>query len=281
MPELPEVETQRRSLEKALQKRKITEINISTPKIFMGGVSKFSKNLLNQRILKIDRKGKFLIFRLENEKILVSHFRMTGHFLLNKKGEFDEQKYIRARFVLDNGWELLYQDIRKFGRFWIGEEDAVLRESGIVQLGNEPFAQSLTLEKFLENLKKHKGIIKPLLLNQKFIAGIGNIYADEALFLAKIHPKSRVENLNKKEKTALYHAILKVIEQGIRNRGTTIGEYVDAENKQGSNQNHLMAYRRGNKPCLVCGATMRRIVVAQRGTTFCPKCQKLKKRSLT
>lgn len=277
MPELPEVETQRRSLEHALVSKSITKIQTTDAKLFIGGIEKFRKNLVNQKIQAIDRRGKFLIFRLSNEQIFVSHFRMTGHFLLNKKGEFDTQKCIRAKFALNNGWELLYQDIRKFGRFWIGTEKTVFAQSGIENLGAEPFAQKLTLAQFLEKISHYKGSIKPLLLNQKFLAGIGNIYADESLFLAKIHPQTRTEKLTETEKTALYHAILKTIGQGIKNRGTTIGEYVDAENRQGTNQNHLYAYQRKNEPCRICGTKMKRIVVAQRGTTFCPNCQKLKK----
>ncbi len=277
MPELPEVETQRRSLEKNITRLKITEISTDTPKIFIGGIAKFRKNLINREIIKIDRKGKFLIFELKNKQMMIAHFRMTGHFLLNKKGEFDNQNCIRAIFKLNNGQELLYQDIRKFGRFWAGEKKEVFDESGIDKLGFEPLEKELSFEQFLKNIKKHKSAIKPLLLNQKFIAGIGNIYADEALFLAKIHPLRKTNTLNKMEIKALRQAIINVIKQGIKNHGTTIGEYVDAENKQGKNQNYLYAYKRDKKPCRICGTKMQRIVVAQRGTTFCPRCQKYAK----
>ena len=275
MPELPEVETQRKILAKNIVGKTITYFSTDTPKTFYPGVNDFEKEILNQKIKNIARRGKFLVFELEKNKFMICHFRMTGHFLITKnKANFKNEKCVRAIFTLDNNWKLLYQDIRKFGKFWIGKKEDVFSISGINKLGPEPLEKSFTLKLFQERIRELRGTLKPLLLNQYFIVGIGNIYADESLFLANLHPLRKVENLTNSEIKKLHASIITSLKSGVKNNGTTIGEYVDPENKKGTNQDHLFAYGRKNLPCKKCKTKMSRIVVAQRGTVFCPKCQK-------
>lgn len=275
MPELPEVETQVRQLNKNLKGLFFTNIQTDENKFFHPSRSDFEKKLLKKKIIEVKRRGKFLLFYLEKKTVCAVHFRMTGHFLIEKKeNQFAEEKCVRVVFGLNNGWKLLYQDIRKFGRFWIGTEKEILELSGITRLGIEPLSDKFTFEWFGENIKKKKGALKPLLLNQNFIAGIGNIYADEALFRSGLHPLRKAEKLTLNQKKKLYEAIKHVLRQGVKRKGTTIGEYVDTEGKGGRNQEILHAYGRRDKPCLICGNKMERIIVAQRGTVFCPHCQK-------
>lgn len=278
MPELPEVQTQVTQLAQILIGRSFTDLQTDTPKLFQGGLQNFHTNLLHKKIQKVTRRGKYILIHLETNLVLVIHFRMTGHFLLQTEAhQYQNEKSIRAIFSLDNSHQLLYQDIRKFGRFWLGTHPQIFDQAGITNLGPEPLDLSFTLAKFKKNIQKHKTQIKPLLLNQKFIAGIGNIYADESLFLARIHPLHPAHTLTPTEIKNLHQAIRQSLRSGIRHGGTTVGEYVGLHNEKGTNQNYLHAYRRHNQPCTICGHPMQRIIVAQRGTTICPHCQKIPK----
>lgn len=267
MPELPEVQTQVDDLQVLIGRRIIT-IKSDTVKHFDPVFPAFREGVKGLAIEKIERRAKYLVFFLENQKVMVVHFRMTGHFLINA-----EDPFIRAVFELDNGINLNYSDIRKFGRFWLSDIHNYERASGLDKLGIEPLSEEFTFEKFQEILQGRKGFLKPFLLNQKYIVGIGNIYADESAFIAGLHPLSKVENLSVEQKKKLHKAIIESLTRGVENRGTTIGEYVDTSGKHGQNQHELFAYKRGGKKCLVCGTEMERIVVVQRGTTFCGKCQ--------
>lgn len=268
MPELPEVQTQVNDLQ-ALIGHKILNLETDTVKQFVPDFVIFREQIQGLKIKKIVRRAKYLVFFLEKQKVMVVHFRMTGHFLINVKDPF-----VRTIFTLDQKIFLYYSDIRKFGRFWFSDVQNYEKISGLDQLGVEPLAQDFTFAKFQTVLKGKKGFLKPFLLNQKNIVGIGNIYADESAFLAGLHPLSKLEKLTLKQKQKLYRAILESLKKGVENRGTTIGEYVDTTGQRGKNQNTLFAYKRAGQKCLICGTEMRRIVVAQRGTTYCSKCQK-------
>ncbi len=267
MPELPEVQTQVDDLQ-ALVGKRFVAIKSNSIKNFVPVFPQFREILKGLAIERIERRAKYLVFFLEKDVVMVVHFRMTGHFLIDA-----EDPYIRTVFELDNGTILNYSDIRKFGHFWLSDVHNYERVSGLDKLGIEPLSEEFTFAKFKEILKGKKGFLKPFLLNQKYIVGIGNIYADESAFLAGLHPLSRLENLTLKQKKKLYESIRESLRKGVENRGTTIGEYVDTTGKHGKNQYELLAYKRDGKKCLVCGTEMKRIVVGQRGTTFCRKCQ--------
>ena len=268
MPELPEVQTQVGDLQ-ALIGHRIMTVKSDTIKHFDPIFPVFRESIKGLVIKAVKRRAKYIVFFLEKQLVMVVHFRMTGHFLINA-----EDPYIRTVFVLGNGINLNYSDIRKFGRFWLSDTHNYERVSGLDKLGVEPLDKEFTFKKFQEILKGRKGFLKPFLLNQKYIVGIGNIYADESAFLADLHPLSKLENLELKQQKKLHKSIIKSLKKGVKNRGTTIGEYVDTKGKQGKNQYELFAYKRVGKKCLVCGTKMERIVIAQRGTTFCKKCQK-------
>lgn len=267
MPELPEIQTVVTDLQSLIGKQ-IIDVQTNTEKQFNPPFAKFVKQIKNLKIKKIERRGKYIIFFLEKQKVMVAHFRMTGHFLINITDPF-----IRSEFILDNGIILNYSDIRKFGKFWLSDKNNFKQISGLNKLGIEPFDQNFTFARFQEIIKSSKGTLKTFLLNQSKIAGIGNIYADEAAFKAGLHPLSRIEKIPTDKLKDLYNSILSVLKQGIKNRGTTRGEFVDTKGKTGQNQHKLKAYQRGNLPCLNCGTKMQRMVVAQRGTTVCLKCQ--------
>ncbi|MFH1375077.1 MAG: bifunctional DNA-formamidopyrimidine glycosylase/DNA-(apurinic or apyrimidinic site) lyase [Patescibacteria group bacterium] len=293
MPELPEVETQVRDLQKIVGKR-ILELSSDTKKAFWPAFSAFRKKILGKHILAVNRRAKYVVFTLgltpeispigvkdrlrgltsvSKTQKLVVHFRMTGHFLLAKSAKALE-KTVRHQFKLSHNTWLQFSDIRKFGTLVLCDNNSYEKICGITKLGPEPLAREFTLSKLRELLKSRKGMLKALLLDQSFIAGIGNIYADEICFGTQIHPASRVEKLSKQDVKNIFREIKKQLRKGIKNRGTTIGEYVDTQGKRGKNQFSLMAYKRHGKPCKVCGTKLRKMKIQQRTTTFCVKCQK-------
>ncbi|OIO52529.1 DNA-formamidopyrimidine glycosylase [Candidatus Peregrinibacteria bacterium CG1_02_41_10] len=294
MPELPEVETQTRDLQKSLLGRKVIRIWTDTPKALHPSLRIFQTELVGKKIVRVTRRAKYVLIELEN-LIWVTHFRMTGHFLVRQSG-VPREKFVRHIFYLDNGLELRLEDIRKFGEMSLiyskkqsrtlweqpGSDPVfpIWRESEQVwkklnQLGPEPLDKGFTLLKFKTILKGKKGSLKQKLMDQNLVAGIGNIYADEICFESKLHPLSRLEKLSLTQIKKLHEVIRQVLKRGIQYRGTTIGEFVDTKGRPGGFQNLVQAYGRKGKPCLCCGTLLKRIVVGQRGTVFCPKCQKL------
>ncbi len=272
MPELPEVETQVRDLQKIVGRR-IFALSSNTKKAFTPAFAKFKKKIENKKILAINRRAKFIIFSLSEKLVLVAHFRMTGHFLL-ARNSIPLEKSIRHFLKLSGGVWIQFSDIRKFGTLRLVSEKDLEKLPEIQKLGIEPFSKSFTLAKFREILRSKKGRLKATLLDQKIIVGIGNIYADEICFAAKLHPVSKVEKLTKKGMENLFHVIRNQLRKGIRNRGTTIGEFVDVSGRAGKNQNSLFTYRRHGQPCKICGTTLERMKIQQRTTSFCPVCQK-------
>lgn len=273
MPELPEVETQVRDLQKIVG-RKILDLSSDTRKAFKPAFAAFRNKILKKKILAVTRRAKYIIFTFSGNLKLVVHFRMTGHFLLAKSPE-PLEKMVRHQFKLSGGTWLQFSDIRKFGTLVLCGAKSYEKVCGITKLGPEPLAREFTLSKFRELLKNRKGMLKALLMDQTFVAGIGNIYADEICFEAKLHPASRVEKLGTKDVGRIFCAIKNQLRKGIKNRGTTIGEYVDTRGKGGRNQLSLMAYKRHGKPCKICGTKLRKMKIQQRTTTFCVKCQKM------
>ncbi|MFH0834306.1 MAG: bifunctional DNA-formamidopyrimidine glycosylase/DNA-(apurinic or apyrimidinic site) lyase [Patescibacteria group bacterium] len=272
MPELPEVETQVRDLQ-VLVGHKILEIATDTPKSFSPKFEIFRQKIRDQKILAISRRAKFLVFELSKNLKMVVHFRMTGHFLL-AKNSVPLEKCIRHFFKISGGIVLQFSDIRKFGTLELLEKNSVSRS--LAKLGIEPFAADFTFSKFQKIIRKRKGKLKAFLLDQKNIVGIGNIYADEICFGARLHPASEIQNLSATDLKNIFREIKKQLKKGIRNRGTTIGEYVDTRGEHGKNQHSLMAYKRHSLDCKICGTKMQKTKIVQRTTSFCPKCQKMK-----
>lgn len=273
MPELPEVETVRRGLVKAVKDATIVGVTIYWERIIMPPFSKeqFAKCLINETIHDIHRRGKYLIFILDHWA-LISHLRMEGKYSVTKAGA-PLEPHTHLIFHLADNRELRYQDVRKFGRMTLVPLPKVWDYFGKKNLGPEPIPEFFKLEEFKEQLKKHQGAIKPLLLNQKIVAGLGNIYTDEVLFQARIYPERPANSLSSKEVTALYQAIIAILKDAIAKGGSTVRTYKNMIGADGTYQMELKVYGRTGLPCVRCGALIEKIKVNQRGTHFCPVCQ--------
>ncbi|QOR36445.1 DNA-formamidopyrimidine glycosylase [Clostridium sp. 'deep sea'] len=274
MPELPEVETIRRSLLPLLKGKKIKSAKLTHAKLLKNAEAHLFSELLQDRIFEsINRRGKYLMFHLDKDLRLLVHLRMTGQ-LRFEDPETELKKHNHFIIDLDNGKQLRFVDVRKFGMLYIGDEDEVSKSSGWHRLGPEPLAEQFTFECFNEILnKQRKRNIKALLLDQHMIAGLGNIYTDEALFRASIHPLSTAGKIPEQKRRALHQSIKDVLNDGIEHRGTTLNDYVDGFGKTGSFQFLLQVYGRKNELCLTCGHPIDRIKVAGRSTHFCEICQ--------
>lgn len=274
MPELPEVETIRRTLAPNIEGKKICAVDILLERqIKWPSAQQFKELVLNRKIIKLKRRGKYLLFHLTGDIVMVVHLRMTGRLNFRTAGQA-EDNYTRLRFVLEDSNMLVFADTRTLGTIYAVKSDELWRIGGLSGLGPEPLSASFTLEYFEGLLEKHKGNIKALLLNQKYIGGLGNIYADESLAYAGVSPKRKANSLNKIEREKLYQAINFVIAEGIKNSGTTFRDYRDGLGKRGSNQRYLWVYGRKNQPCKKCGTAILWEVIAGRGTSYCPNCQK-------
>ncbi|AEF93896.1 Formamidopyrimidine-DNA glycosylase [Desulfotomaculum nigrificans CO-1-SRB] len=277
MPELPEVETVVRSLEKHLAGLTITAVDVFMPKVIRSPKPEvFAERIVGKQLQKkLGRRGKYLLLHLSDGLTLVVHLRMTGR-LVYCDAEAPVEKHTHVIFHLDNGKQLRFTDQRQFGRMQLVPTSEVNELSGIKDLGPEPLDESFTRDFLKKEIRRRRTRIKPLLLDQCFIAGLGNIYADEALFRARVHPERIASDLSPREIARLHKAIVEVIAGGIKHRGTTFRDYVDGEGRAGSYQQHLKVYNRENLPCPHCGKPIARIKVAGRSSYYCPCCQKLK-----
>lgn len=263
MPELPEVETIRREVLPFVRGKTIKGVEIIDPRnIKKITPAQFKKKIAGQKILDIERKAKYQLFKLASGKYLVVHLGMTGRLL------FDPDKYVKVIFDLSGGKKLYFSDARLFGKIWFYDKYPELK------LGPEPLTKEFTWQKLKELLSKRKTSVKLILLDQKLISGVGNIYANEALFRAGIHPQRKANHLTDTEYQKLHKAIEEVLDEAIRYRGTSDSWYVDAQGKKGGFQNRLKVYGRKGEPCLKCGGKVERIGLGQRGTFFCNRCQK-------
>jgi len=267
VPELPEVETIKRDLEKVIIGRKITEVCVHNPKVIrQPSVGKFKQSLSGARINRVLRKGKVLILELSNAKSLTIHLKMTGQLIypgLNNKGS-------KVSFYLAGGERLDFNDQRLFAELRLLDDWRSLKF--IQRLGPEP--KELTLEKFQDMLSGKKAQIKPLLMDQKFICGIGNLYVAEILFRAKIDPQRKAKSLSSKEKERLFHSMQNVLDDAIKHGGSSVDDYVRLRGEKGEYKKYHKVYGRENKPCFVCKTLIKRSTLGGRGTYFCPKCQK-------
>lgn len=275
MPELPEVETIVSELQSSdIIGKKIIQAHIYWPRIVETPSSKeFVKKITGQCIINIERRGKYIVFHLSKSTLLV-HLRMTGKFLFNEEKE-PVDKHEHVRLILSEGTILSYQDTRKFGR-WSLYDDATEK---LGQLGLEPLSKAFT-EKALEGLlQNHSSQIKPFLLNQRHLVGLGNIYVDESLWEAKIHPQRLTNSLSKSEVQILHRAIQHVLQVGVENQGTSLGKgkgnYFSVSGRRGGHQHKLQVFRQDGRECPRCHELIKKTVVAQRGTHYCPICQKI------
>ena len=271
MPELPEVENVRRTLAPHLLGRKIVNVEIYLDRIIKHpSVKAFCEGVKGSTVNNILRRGKYLIFSFDNDKLLIVHLRMTGALLASESDE--PPAYAKIKFELSDGNYLWYTDIRTFGTLHLVNKGENIVK-GLANLGPEPNKEQLKVAYLKEAFGKKKAPIKSVLLDQTVIAGLGNIYVDEALAMAGIRPDRKANELNEKEIKKVHKAIISVIEQGIVNGGTSFRDYTDGEGNKGSNQDYLLAYGKYGKPCDKCGTIIEYTKIGGRGTSFCPKCQ--------
>jgi formamidopyrimidine-DNA glycosylase len=266
MPELPEVETIARTLKPALVGQTILAADLRWARtLATPSTRKFKEQIKGQQILGVSRRAKFLNFRLADFNLFV-HLRMSGDLFIKEEKDAPE-KHDRLRLSLSDGKRLVFRDARKFGRVWLTADP----DSVIGGLGPEPLSEEFTPEWLFSALRSRHRQLKPLLLDQTFLAGLGNIYTDEALHMARLHPLAASDSVKRKQTERLWEAIRAVLNEGIRRNGASI----DWVYRGGEFQNYFRVYDREGKPCPACGTKIQRLVVGQRGTHVCPKCQKM------
>lgn len=274
MPELPEVETIKRVIEPQIQGLVIDKVTVKRPEVTAyPAADEFCGRLAGQTISHMARRGKFLIIQLKSNDRIILHLRMTGCLLLTP-ADYPEEKHTHIIFSLNNGKELRFSDTRRFGRFWLIEKDETDTYSGIEKLGVEPFDKLLTTGYLIAHFGKRKKNIKECLLDQRTIAGIGNIYSDEILFTAGICPTRPANSLEEKEWKQLATAIPKCISYFIEVNNMTPEEYLETKGQDYRNTPFLQVYGQEGKPCPKCGKTLCRIVIGGRSSVYCPVCQK-------
>ena len=275
MPELPEVETIVRKLKRGEAMERglpayptpighvVTSVWTDWPRASFPSAEAITLGLPDHRIESIGRRGKYVVIALPPAHLLI-HLKMSGRLEV-VRSETPRDKHVHYVFALDNGYELRFNDARKFGRVYLVDDP----EQVMGALGPEPLEAAFTLKVFRQMMQHKSGALKPLLLDQTFIAGIGNIYADEALWRARLHPLRAANSLGPDQVAALYRGIRRALSDGIRHEGAAI----DWVYPEGNYQDHMRVYGRAGQPCRRCGALIRRMVVGQRGTHFCPRCQ--------
>lgn len=281
MPELPEVETIRLGLEKYLVGHRIEKVKVNLAKMLSGD----PKNIIGAKVLAVRRFGKGLVIDLDNDYSLAIHIKLTGQLIyrdeeVSKVSQVSKDKvgtipskFTHVIFELDQGAHLYYNDVRRFGWIKIVKTDEVKNLPFFKELGPEPF-KDLTLEYFSKVLKSSNVAVKPLIMDQKRIGGVGNIYANDALFDARIDPRRRARELSSQEVKKLYESILKVLKLGLKYQGATEVNFVNVKGEEGGYQEHFLAYGREGKKCGRCGSIIKKIRLGGRGTYFCEKCQK-------
>ena len=269
MPELPEVETIKRDLETEIVGLCFTGATLHWPKMLQNLTPEaFTRRLISQCIEGIKRRGKYLIFQLSNGDALILHLRMSGSLRMDPACSDDP--YIRAVFCFDNGAKLYFRDPRKFGMIWLVEDAELV----VGKLGPEPLDPAFTAKGLQSILKKHTAPIKAVLCDQTVIAGVGNMYADEALFEARIHPERKANSLSQDEIRRLHHAISEVLKKAIEKGGASISDYRRPDGKSGEAQFVFKVAHQLGKKCDRCNTAIERIPIHKRGSYFCPKCQK-------
>ncbi|EMT45551.1 MULTISPECIES: DNA-formamidopyrimidine glycosylase [Anoxybacillus] len=273
MPELPEVETVRRTLLPLVVGKTIEQVKVHWKKIVQyPDVETFCERLQGQTIHDIHRRGKFLIFQLD-DVVLVSHLRMEGRYIYeDEHAPFDRHTHIF--FTFTDRTELRYRDVRKFGTMHLFDKGDECHVPPLSNIGREPLDEQFTASWLTDQLKRTKRTVKATLLDQTVVAGLGNIYVDEVLFRSSIHPERVAATLTVQEIEALHKAMIETMREAIEKGGSTVRTYVNTQGKSGTFQNELYVYGRANMPCRRCGNLIIKTVVANRGTHYCETCQK-------
>ncbi len=272
MPELPEVETIVRSLNETVRCKQINRVKICHSKVIAyPDPEVFIKEVQQKTILNFKRRGKYILMELNGNAVIVVHLRMTGQLVYQPNCD-TLPKHTHLVFHLEQGL-LRFSDLRQFGRIHLVTKEELVKLSGLSTLGIEPLSEDFTKEYFAKKVSGSQRMIKPLLLDQTFIAGLGNIYTDEALHRAGVHPERKASNLKKAEIKRLFQKVQEVLEQGVALRGTSVEHYVDGTGAEGGFQNMLKVYGKKNTPCAQCGHSIIRIKCGGRGTHFCETCQ--------
>lgn len=268
MPELPEVETVIRELKSKIIGKQIQKLSVIWHKTF---VNNCETDIEDQTVRALRRKGKYILIYL-NTSALIVHLRMTGQLLFIEESSTQiDTAYLRASIQFSDGSRLLFNDKRKFGRIYhVSEPEIILNKVGI-----DAMSPKLDIAKFRTMVKSSKMKIKSFLLSQKYISGLGNIYVDESLFRSGIHPASVSAAIEEFAIDSLYSEIRKVLTFAIKNMGSTISDYRDANGNMGNNQNFFRVYQQQGKPCVSCGQEIQKIKLGGRGTHFCPQCQRM------
>jgi formamidopyrimidine-DNA glycosylase len=270
VPELPEVETIARGLARAVTGKTISAVDVSLPRVVLPKAPRFKRKLTGERIERVGRRGKFVVIELGSGRLLAVHLRMTGRLIVQPAGTTDPYPYTNVRLRFTDGARLCFADARTFGRMRLVERGEAWAEG----LGVEPLSDAFTPPRFAEILRGRTTPIKAFLLDQRHIAGIGNIYACEALWEARIRPSAPAGSLSRGRRQRLFAAIGSVLRRAIEMGGSSVDDYVNAEGVEGGFQNELSIYGRAGEACLRCGGTVVRSVMAQRGTWWCRSCQR-------
>src|SRR3954467_8905621 len=272
MPELPEVETVRARLEPVLTGRRFERVEIHDPRLVRPyEPAEVAAELEGERVAAVERRGKYLIFRFESGRVLLIHLRMTGS-LRHTSGDLAEDPHRRAVVRLDNGSDVAYRDVRRFGT-WLLLEPGELEPYLAARVGDEPLDALFTAARLGERLARRRAPIKAALLDQRTLAGLGNIYVDEALWRARINPLRPAESIDRTELRRLHKGIRAALKVGIARQGSTLRDYALPDGGTGSMQHEFKVYGRGGEPCDRCGTPIAKTRLAGRGTWFCPACQ--------
>ncbi|MBD3949659.1 DNA-formamidopyrimidine glycosylase [Tuanshanicoccus lijuaniae] len=276
MPELPEVESVRRGLNTLVIGKEISAVRVDWPRIIITelNVQQWQQQLVGECIEQVHRRGKYLIFEMTHG-LLVSHLRMEGKYQYFPAGEFAEtqSKHTHCRFIFTDGSQLHYHDVRKFGRMeWIDKSERFAYFDK-KKLGPEPTVADFDLVRFGEQLRQSKKMLKPLLLDQTLVAGLGNIYVDEVLYKSRLHPETIANQVSESEVSRLYDAIIQVMADAVAAGGSSVRTYLNSLGDAGTYQEQLQVYGRQNEPCQRCGHLISKIKLKGRGTHYCPRCQ--------
>ncbi|HMD01937.1 MAG TPA: bifunctional DNA-formamidopyrimidine glycosylase/DNA-(apurinic or apyrimidinic site) lyase [Candidatus Baltobacteraceae bacterium] len=270
MPELPEVETIARGLNNAVSGKTISSAVVTLAKVVSPEAARFVREIAGERIAQVGRRGKFVVLSLESGRLLVVHLRMTGRLIVQRAGTTEAEPYTNVLLSFHDGTRLCFADVRQFGRMRLAGPE----EPWAAEIGLEPLSEEFSFERFSGLLDGRTTPIKVFMVDQRRIAGIGNIYACEALWEARIRPDLPAGALSRPARKRLHNSIQNVLRRAIEMRGTSVDDYVDAEGLRGGFQNVLSVYGREGERCPACGAPIVRTVLAQRGTWWCPRCQR-------
>jgi formamidopyrimidine-DNA glycosylase len=276
VPELPEVETVRAQLEPKLVGRRLVDVEIADSRLTRpNDPTEVAAELVGERVVALDRRGKYVVVRFESGRVLLIHLRMTGQLLHDAAGSLPvDDPHRRAVVRLDDGSDVIYRDVRRFGTWLLhepGEVDPYLAQ----RVGGEPLAPGFTARRLADQLDGRKTPVKAALLDQRRLAGVGNIYADEALWRASIHPLREARHLSPEEIAALHRGVRAALRAGIARQGATLRDYRAPDGASGRMQHEFKVYGRAGEPCERCGTPIEKIRAAGRGTWYCPSCQRL------